>query len=129
MQNPIRPLPAILAALLAPSAPALGGDAPPPGHDPLAPHIERLDELLERLPGEIALASERLSAMTGRLMALLPEDAELGDALTQFRLFLDGLYLKFSGETAPIPGYREVREQVLNAGEPAEPRAARGIEV
>jgi len=128
MQNPIRPLPAILAALLACSPPALAGDTRPEP-DPLAPHMERLDELLERLPGEIALASERLSAMTGRLMALLPDDAALDDALTQFRLFLDGLYLKFSGETAPIPGYREVHEQVLDAGEPAEPRENSGIEV
>jgi len=128
MKTPIRPYPAILAALLTCSPPALA-DAGERAHDPLAPHVERLDGLLERLPGEIALASERLSAMTGRLMALLPDDAALDDALTQFRLFLDGLYLKFSGETAPIPGYREVREQVLDADEPAERGQSEGIEV
>lgn len=109
------------------AAPAAADSAREP--DPIEPHMERLSELLERLPGELAIASERMSIMVERLQALLPADAELDAALTQFRLFLDGLYLRFSGEVAPIPGYREVRERVLFGDEPAEKREAEGIEV
>jgi hypothetical protein len=38
------------------------------------------------------------------------------------------LHLSSPGETAPSPGYREVREWVLEAGEPAAPRETEGIE-
>lgn len=120
---------ATLLAVTSPFASAGSAERATIEHSPFEPHMERLSELLERLPGEIAGASERLSAMTGRLLALLPDDARLDDALTQFRLFLDGLYLKFSGETAPIPGYREVRERVLHGDEAEPPRESDGIEV
>ena len=128
MHAPIRRI-LVTGILLAAFSPLASAGQPATDRDPVAPHMERLDELLERLPGEIAGASERLSAMTDRLMALLPPDAELDAALTQFRLFLDGLYLQFSGETAPIPGYREVREQVFEGIEPEQPRSAERIEV
>lgn len=112
MQTRIRPL-LLTAFLLAAFSPLASAGQPASDRDPIEPHMERLSELLDRLPGELAHASERMRIMTDRLMALLPDDAEMNAALTQFRLFLDGLYLRFSGETAPIPGYREVREQVI----------------
>ena len=127
MRPTVTPVLATGALLLALAMPATAG--PADEKDPIEPHMERLSELLDRLPGELANATERMSLMVERLQALLPADAELDAALTQFRLFLDGLYLKFSGEVAPIPGYREVRERVLFGDEPAEEREADGIEV